>query len=212
MADSLLYEKAASCYYQAQLFPDAIRCYRLAGAYRHAADLNLSRGAYREAAADLECAGLPEYAGWVLAHLAGDPMAARAAVTRFSLVPDPERAPRDGTGASPPPDNPLRHQLVLARCKIADGAPPASILPVIQDVCAELADRDGNYDRLAEEWAIALAEHVRRYDQVALVFAASVRGRRHGAEQRWAQWAAHIMGMEVTIPVPPGPGLPVAGG
>lgn len=211
MSSAALYEKAASCYYEARLVPDAIRCYRLAGAHRRAADLNISRGAYREAAEDYERSGLPEHAGWVFVHLAHDPVAARVAVTRLTLVPSPERGPDGAARREPPEGTSLRQQLVLAYCDVSEGAPAASILPVIEAVCEELADPDGDRDRFVEEWAISLAEHVHRYDQVALVFAAAMRGRRYGAEQRWVQWAHRVMDMEVTIPVLPVPERPVAG-
>lgn len=97
-----------------------------------------------------------------------------------------------------------RRGLVLARCEIADGAAPHAVLPVIDDACAQLADPNSPYDRFVEEWAVALAELVHRYDQVALVFAASVRGRRPGAADRWTRWASRALEVELTVPTPGG--------
>ena len=156
--------------------------------------------------------GMPEYAGWVYVHLANDPAAARTAVTRLTLVPDPGREQDNGPGDEPSAGTSMRQRLVLARCDVAEGAPPASILPVFDAVCTEIADPDGDRDRFVEEWAVSLAEHVQRYDQVALVFAAAVRGRRYGAEQRWIQWADRVMDMEVIIPALPEPERSVTGG
>ncbi len=212
MADALLYEKAASCYYEARLVADAVRCYRLAGAHRRAADLNVSLGEYREAAADYERSGLPELAAWLLVHGAGDPAAARAVLTRLAAVPvsEPEHP---APGSSPATaDSSLRRELVRTRCAIAEGARPTEILPVVNAVCLELADPNAPHDRFSEEWAVALAEHVQRYDQVALVFAASVRGRRYGAAHRWSLWADRVLRTELVIPAVPEPARVPAGG
>jgi len=183
MADAQLYEKAATCYYQARLVSDAVRCYRLAGAHRRAADLNVSLGEFREAAADYEQSGMPELAAWLLVHRAADPATARAVITQ----------PEIQVLA-------LRRRLVLARCAIAEGGMPTEALPVIDDVCLSLADPATAHDRFTEEWAVALAGVVQRYDKVSLIFAAAVRGRRHGAVRRWAEWADQILGVELTIP------------
>jgi hypothetical protein len=199
MADRLLYEKAATCYYQARLIGDAVRCYRLAEAYRRAADLNASMGEYREAAADYEQCGMPELAAWLLVHQAGDPAAARAVITRR-----PAPAPQRPAEAQPAAMS-LRSNLVLAHCAVAEGALPQAILSVLDDACAELADPDIPYDRFVEEWAIALAEHTKRYDQAALAFAAAVRGGRRGAAERWTEWASRVLHAELTISSVPEP-------
>ncbi|MEU4536130.1 hypothetical protein AB0G15_14820 [Streptosporangium sp. NPDC023825] len=185
MTDPQLYEKAADCFRRAGLTLDAARCYRLAGAYRRAGEQYAAIGEYREAALDYERSNQADLAAWLLAHRAGDPAAARALIAR---------------NTSREAGLTLHQRLALARCAIVDGAPAETIPPVIGDVCAELSDQDALYDRFLEEWAVALAEHLRRYDQVALVYAASVRGRRHGAETRWAQWALRVLGTELIIP------------
>lgn len=202
MANALLYEKAASCYYQARLMADAVRCYRLAGAYRRAADLSVSLGEYREAAADYAQCGMQELAAWLLVHRAGDPAAARAMITELAAVPD------SGSASGPPTapgEKSLRQRLVLACCNIEETAAMSEILPVLYDVCAELAEPGVPYDRVVEEWAVAVAEQAQRYDQAALIFAASVRGSRRGASQRWSDWARRVLGAELTIPAFAGP-------
>jgi hypothetical protein len=183
MADAQLYERAATCYYQARLVSDAVRCYRLAGAYRRAADLNVSLGEFREAAADYEQSGLPELAAWLLVHRAADPAAARAIIAKLG---DEHAVP-------------LRNRLVLARCAIAEDALPTVVLPVLSDTCASLADPATTYDRFTEEWAVIVAGIVQRYDQVALIFAAAVRGGRYGAVRRWAAWTEQTLGTELTV-------------
>ena len=183
VADGQLYERAAACYYQAEQVSEAVRCYRLAGAHRRAADLNVSLGEYREAAADFERSGLPELAAWYLVHHAADHQAARKVL--------------DASAVSAAP---LRRSLVLARCAIAEGESPVQVLPVLEEVCARLADPALAFDRFTEEWAVAVAWHVQRFDQVALIFAASVRGRRAGAAERWAEWAGQALAVELTLP------------
>lgn len=194
MVDRRLYEKAAACYDQAHLAIDAIRCYRLAGFHRRAAELNLARGDHREAARDYERAGMRELAAWLLAHDVGDLEAALAVVGRWRGEP----------GGLDPAVR-LRRGIVECRCEVADGSPASVILPVMDDVCASLADPVVPYDRLAEEWAVSLASHARRLDQVALVFAAAVRGQRVAAAQRWKTWSDRVLGMELTIPGGPAP-------
>jgi hypothetical protein len=196
MADALLYEKAASCYYQARLMTDAVRCYRLAGAHRRAADLSVSLGEFAEAAADYAQCGMQELAAWLLVHQAADPVAARAMIATLSPVP------AGGSGA--PGRLSLRQRLVLARCDLAEDMNLTAVLAVLDDVCAELAEPVAPYDRVVEEWAVIVAEQARRYDQVALVFAASVAGLRRGASQRWSDWARRVLGTEITIPAPVG--------
>jgi hypothetical protein len=51
-----------------------------------------------------------------------------------------------------------------------------------------------------EEWAVMVAEAAYRYDQVALIFAAAVRGRRPGAEHRWAAWSTRVLHTELILP------------
>ncbi|WP_322770570.1 hypothetical protein, partial [Frankia sp. Cr1] len=102
----------------------------------------------------------------------------------------------------------LLRRLVLARCDVADGLPDRHILPALADVQAMLAGPSvtepawpaNSASRRIEEWAVVLAEAAYRYDQVALVFAAAVRGRRAGAEQRWAEWSARVLHTELTLP------------
>jgi hypothetical protein len=78
---------------------------------------------------------------------------------------------------------------------------------VIADVCAALADASVRSDQVTEEWAVALSEAAARYDQAALVFAASVRGGRYGAEHRWKTWSAQVLGAEIVLPPPASPAL-----
>lgn len=196
-----MYEKAASCYYQARLMIDAVRCYRLAGAYRRAADLNAALGEYREAAVDYERSAMPELAAWLLAHREEDPQAARAVLTGLRVVPEPGPGRQQYWRQSD--SRSLRHRLVLQRCDIAEGALPSAILLLMAEVCAALADPTVLYDRFVEEWAVAVAEKAPRYDQAALIFAASVRGLRPGAVERWTGWAARVLGTKLVLPTAP---------
>jgi hypothetical protein len=179
---------------------DAVRCYRLAGAHRRAADLNKSLGEYREAAADYEESGMPELAAWLLVHEVADPEAARAVIDRLGALPV-----GDGSGSGATSVISLRRRLVLVRCALAEGEVPLVVLPVIDEACAWLSNPTATYDRFIEEWAVAVAGHVGRYDQVSLIFAASVRGRRSGAVKRWNEWAGQVLGAEMTIPAVPEP-------
>ncbi|WP_250291567.1 hypothetical protein [Frankia sp. CiP1_Cm_nod1] len=120
----------------------------------------------------------------------------------------------------------LSRRLVLARCDVADGLPARRVLPVLADVQAVLAEPPvaeplwpvAAAGLRVEQWAVALAEAAHRYDQVALVFAAAVRGRRAGAEQRWAEWSLRVLRTELVLPpavpaaTPPATTAPAAAG
>lgn len=203
-ADSYL--QAAACYQRAGGFDlDAARCYRLAGAHRRAAEIYETAGAFAEAAAAYADAGTPEVGAWLLIHRGAQPGEARALLAAAPPVPAPERPRPGGPAQQPSRLESLRRDLVLARCRIAEGAPADEIRSVIGDTCAALADRDERADQTAEEWAVAVSEAAARYDQAALVFAAAVRGGRYGAEHRWQAWSRRVLGTEVIIPKPAQP-------
>ncbi|KLL11161.1 MULTISPECIES: hypothetical protein [Protofrankia] len=125
-----------------------------------------------------------------------------------AVGPVPGVAGTMGGPAVPPVLNVMSRRLVLARCDIAEGLPARRILPVLADVQAILAEPLAGEptwpvaaaDLRIERWAVALAEAAHRYDQVALVFAAAVRGRRTGAEQRWAEWSLRVLHTELVLP------------
>ncbi len=122
--------------------------------------------------------------------------------------PVPGVAGTMGGPAVPPVLNVMSRRLVLARCDIAEGLPTRRILPVLADVQTILAEPLAGEptwpvtaaDLRIERWAVALAEAAHRYDQVALVFAAAVRGRRTGTEQRWAEWSLRVLHTELVLP------------
>jgi hypothetical protein len=192
--DRHLLELAAGCYERLGMTLDAARCYREAGSYRRAADLFVGLGEFHEAARDFVAAGQQDLAAWLLVHEAGDHGAARtvlaAADRRWSDVrPDREPARR-----------PLRQRLVLVRCDVAAGAAAHTALPVLGEACVALARPGLRYDPYVEPWAVALAEAIGREDQAALVFAAAVRGKRHGAVQRWTEWTRRVLHAELILP------------
>jgi hypothetical protein len=182
------YEAAAVYYRRAGYDWDAARCYQLARVHRRAAEIYESIGSYPEAAAAYRDAGLPALGAWLLAHRAGQPAEARA------MLGEPP-ATHDSL--------PLRYQLILARCAIAEGSPADVIVPAVTAVRAELADRAVFADQVAEEWAVAASEAAGRYDQAALVFAAAVRGGRYGAAGRWNTWSKRVLDTEVILPPTP---------
>lgn len=103
----------------------------------------------------------------------------------------------------------LMRDLVVARCDIAEGVNHRGAIPVlgrVQDVLASgaplregTAYRDLHEWHHVEEWSIALAQLTHRYDQAALVFAASVRGGFPGAAQRWRAWSKRVLGVEISV-------------
>ncbi|MGW3206430.1 hypothetical protein [Streptomyces sp. NPDC001135] len=57
----------------------------------------------------------------------------------------------------------------------------------------------------AEAWAVTAADHIRRPDLGALVFAASYRAGVSGCADRWQQWAARTLGDTTGVPTGPAP-------
>lgn len=191
--DRRLLELAAACYERLDMTAEAARCYRDAGSHRRAADLYARLGQFREAALDFGRAGQQDLAAWLLVHEAGDPAAARAALAPLPAI--------GAGGITPPPAvRPLRQRLVLARCDIAAGVPERTALPVLAEAHTELARPGARYDPYVEPWAVGLAEAIGREDQVALVFAAAVRGNRLGAARRWATWTRAALHVELILP------------
>ncbi len=188
-------ERAASCYNRLGMTAEAARCFRDAGSFRRAADLHTDLGRYRAAAADYVQAGERDLAAWLLVHLAEDPAAARATLEPLATTGDA------------PVRRSLRQRLVLTRCDVATGAPERRVLPVLTDACHYLIKPAVRSDPYIEPWAVGLAEAIRREDQVALVFAAAVRGARPGAERRWAQWSREVLHAELILPPPERPSV-----
>lgn len=195
MTSSRLYTRAGHAYELAGLPLDAARCYAAAGSHRQAADLLARTGEYAAAAVEYGRANRTDLAAWTLAHHLADPVSARSVIERHG----------DADTTGPPVLHEgfaLRHSLVLARCDLAEGGGPRDVLRVLGEARAELARSETAYDPFVEQWAVAIAECAGRPDQVALLFAASVRGHRLGAAQRWQEWARRVLGTELSIPSP----------
>ncbi|MPY58421.1 hypothetical protein [Streptomyces spongiae] len=215
MTGSRLYVRAGQAYEEAGLPLDALRCYRAAGAHRQAADLLVGMGDHEGAVGEYEQAGVLEIAGWIAVHHLASPAKARGMVAHLEAAAEqdplgdghvspftlPHRpAPRRDDSPSSLRALTLRYRLVVARCDLAEGGSTRAILPLLAEVSAVLSEPEAAYDRFAEEWAVAVAECAGRHDQVALLFAASVRGYRLGAAQRWQEWARRVQGTELSIP------------
>ncbi|MEO3855559.1 hypothetical protein [Acrocarpospora sp. B8E8] len=182
MVDATLYRKAALCYEQARHWEDAARCYRAAGIPLRAAALHEQIGRYDEAATDYLAADEFEIAGWLRVHHLNQPEPAREAV----------EAAEDGA----------RRALVLARCDLAEHRPFELVVPALDLVRADLADPISVPfpHRELELWGVVVAELAGRFDQVALIFAAAVKGGRHNAGERWTEWAKRVLATPLVIP------------
>ncbi|WIM99411.1 hypothetical protein ACTOB_003062 [Actinoplanes oblitus] len=174
-----LLENAAQCYEAAKAPAEAARCYYEAGAYRQAAALYTRLDMLREAAAAHAAGGRHEDGAWLLVHRLNDPEQARVMLAKMAR----ER------GADP-----LAANLVLARCRVAEDGDLRAAIPLLATAAAALANRETRADQRIEDWSVALATAAHRYDQAALIFAASVRGRRRRAADRWAAWSQQHLG------------------
>ena len=70
----------------------------------------------------------------------------------------------------------------------------------LTQVCDDFARQQRLHDAVLEGWCIDLAEVMGRDDQVALIFAAAVRGQRAGARQRWEAWSRRVLGADLILP------------
>lgn len=193
-----LWEQAATCYVEAGALEDAARCYQRAGHSRQAAEYYRRCGQIRQAAALYEEAGDVNEAAWLLADVVGDPAEARVCLARH-----PVYRPAERTNWSAPV---LLHMLASARCDLAEAAPRTAIpgvLDTLADVQQALASRAQVNDVRVRDWAVAVATILKRFDQVALVFAAAVRGRRMRAAEAWQEWSRDHLGMPIVIPATP---------
>jgi hypothetical protein len=193
MTDAALLTRAASCYLRGGAPDEAALCYREARAYRRAAETWESIGALAEAAADYAAADMHERAAWILVHDLGDPAAARA-----------EFASAEAQAATQghPLSEILRH-IVRARCNVAEQTANADTLAVLQEVMDYLEQNEGQWNGTqVESWATAVAEAMVRPDLVALLFAASVRGGRYQAAQRWNEWSIRTLDVPLVLPEP----------
>lgn len=189
--DPVLLDRAAACYVEAGEPAEAARCYHDAGSYRRAADLYSQVGLYREAADAYARARMHDFAIWHLAHYVGDVAGARAL---------------ESTGQPPGDPRQLRWRLAVARCDIADHRSDSGPLGVLADACRYLERPLAHHDPYVESWAAAIATAMRREDQVALLYAAGVRGHYDGAAERWAAWSRDTLHCELILPVAePGP-------
>jgi hypothetical protein len=184
VTEPALWEQAAACYEMAGVLAEAARCYESAGAFRRAADLYVHVGQPVDAARAYARGGNLDDAAWLLVHHLDDPGRARAL---FDESPSGDRGPS------------LLRRIVLGRCDVAEGA-RQTVLPLLTDVQEALAGRTAPADQRIEDWSVSIAEALHRYDQVALVFAAAVRGRRWNAAQRWSDWALEHLGTAIVIP------------
>lgn len=194
-----LWEQAAACYAEAGALEDAARCYQQAGHHRQAAEYYRRCGQARLAAPLYEQAGDPNEAAWLLADVVGDPAEARACLARHPVDP-----PADPSGWSAPV---LLHMLASARCDLAEGGTRTAIpgvLDTLDDVQQALASSSPVNDLRVRDWAVEIATLLKRFDRVALIFAAAVQGRRMWAADSWQAWSRAHLGTPIVIPRLPG--------
>lgn len=211
MADRDLLHRAATCYRRAGHLDDAARCYRGATLHREAAAVWESLGVLAEAATDLTAAGQPERAAWLLAHRLGEATRARELLAHEPPSSPPPSSPSSSSGndreaaAATDRVRGLLRALVLARCDVtdagADAPPPPTALAALDTVMDELdGPTPAGPDHDLEDRAVELAEAIRRPDLAALIFAAAVRGGRHGAAERWDTWSQETLGVALVLP------------
>jgi hypothetical protein len=203
-----LLRQAAKCYVEAQWADDACRVfeqvgnfaraayyhekqsrwaraahfYALAGQWRSAARCYLLCDSPVEAADCLLRVNQPLNAAWYLSHLAHHFV--RAESVARTVIPA-SRAEKLGI------------DLVVARCQAGTGAHgrAARELRSIVEQFGELLTMPHLI-----EWALAVAEALRRPDLTALVYAAAVNSGVPDASEKWQQWSAQMLGSKIILP------------
>ncbi|MBY8847821.1 hypothetical protein [Saccharothrix longispora] len=183
MTDEGLWERAAHCYEQAGVPVEAARCYREARAFRRAGELYAREGLFADAADAYEAGSQPWDAAWLLVHHLDDPSAARRV-----LFAEHRTTPR------------FLADLITLRCDIAEAAvgDPAPLFAEVRSALAEVGPSAA--DPRVELWAVACATALRRFDVAALLFAASVTGRKPHAAHRWQAWSIAHLGAAPVLP------------
>lgn len=190
--DAWTWIQAAGCYELAGQPAEAARCFMRAGQFTRAAHLYQRAGLLRAAAQAWLSAGAPERAAWILVHDVDDVTEARACLLHRSTSQVP---------ALVSDDTRLVRRLVEARCAIAEGAPADLVLPLLREVRSRLAEGSERLPQ-SEQWAVAIAETICRFDQVALLYAGAVQGGDVSAGSRWTQWAQRRFGQSILLPPP----------
>jgi tetratricopeptide (TPR) repeat protein len=223
---------AARCYRNAGLAADAVRCleragdwhgaallhrdagrwgraadcFERAGRHAEAADCHLHAGRPAAAARSLELAGDPLGAGWVLAHLAGQPRQAAAVLARPPSAPGAaDGTPGAAAAAANGGDAALPLATHLVRARIAAHRDPAAAALLLRQAAADLAalERSAVPARLLD-WAHTLAEQVlARADLAAELHAAAHRAGLADSGPRWEAWAQAALGDSTGVPEPP---------
>jgi hypothetical protein len=207
---------AARLHEQQQRWEPAATGYAAAGAWADAARCWL-RCARPAAAADcLVKAGDPLRAAWVFADQAGLHGRARSLLAQVAdesagaqLGAELVRARCEaGTGAHDPAARRLRHVLDRLREPPAAPARPATA-GAEEEGRRAAAARDGPrrpavvgvHTGELIDWALAVAEALRRPDLGVLTHAAATAVGMPGAEQRWERWALATLGDAAGVPV-----------
>lgn len=203
-----LLEAAARCYLRAGEQDGACRCFELCAAWAEAATLHEAQGRVRQAAARYEQAGRwldaarchhaagdaegearclagggeKLRAAWVLAHVLGRARAAEELIadTTASLAGETD--------------------ILLARCDVLRGERGRAAKRLRTALVWVERQAVGPARQRLLDWALAVAEALRRPDLGALVLAASAGDA--GAEAQWDAWAERTFGEAVAPPMP----------
>ncbi|MGA5415659.1 hypothetical protein [Streptomyces pseudogriseolus] len=204
--------RAAHCYEQTGDHAQAARCHEEAGHPLRAAELweragdpvraadcwlrarrpsragecLLSARRYEEAAACFEQGGDLLNAGWIL-------------VTRTRSFATAEQlfavAPARSAGER------LRGRLGRHLAAARAYGEHDALLSTLADVAERMGSLSPARERaVTETWAVTAADHIRRPDLGALVFAASYRAGVPGCADRWQHWAARVLGDTTGVP------------
>ncbi|MCP5419575.1 MAG: hypothetical protein H6970_04275 [Gammaproteobacteria bacterium] len=205
--------RAARCYLQAGLLDEACRCFERLPDARQAALLHERQRRWAQAAAWYErvpawkeaarnherceqyeaaaqCwlqAGERLLAAWTLADRASRISRVRELLSGFE--------PAGSVQA-------LELRLIRARCLAGEEERPVAAR-CLRDVVAGLADLDESAARQRPvDWAVRVAEALRRPDLAALTYATAVQVGISGSSERWTAWARDTLGDVTGIPMP----------
>jgi tetratricopeptide (TPR) repeat protein len=179
------FRSAAAYYEQGQSWLFAGRCYACGGVWKDAARCFVRCNEWEEAAQCLEKAGEVVEAAWLWAHRLHRFQHARVLAERVKPAKDEER---------------MAGELVLARCEVGlDRAGQAA--GRLKGVVSELATFSVGWERQRlDEWALEVAQLLRRPDITAMIHAAAVAAKVPGAVDKWEAWAMEELGDASGIP------------
>ncbi len=175
------YQQAAQSYEQQENWAEAAQCYRQAQNWNKAANCYLKEGEAEIAAECLLSGGETLKAAWIWISQLKQMYRTREALSNFEAETEREE---------------IEIELITAHCEASTGKKRESAKRLRE----QLEPLLNNPQPDLYEWAITIAEVLKRPDLIALIHATAVRAKLPNAVEQWETWALDKLGDATGIP------------